>query len=472
MLKVYNTITKKKEIFKPLKKNKVGMYVCGPTVYGPSHLGHARTYAAFDIIRRYLEHSGFKVKLVVNITDIHDDMIAKAIAEKTTIFELAGRYIPLFLNDLARLNVEKAFKYPRVTEHIPEIIKTIKLLEKNGFTYRQDHSVYFRIAKFKDYGRLSGVKLSEEISGTRVETDKYEKENPSDFVLWKEMKKGEPYWQSPWGAGRPGWHIECSAMAAKYLGKQFDIHGGAVDLIFPHHENEIAQSEAAFGKKPFVKYFLHTGPLTVGGVKMSRSLGNYIEVKDLLEKTNPLVLRYFFASVHYRSPVDFSERAMEAAESALEKIQNFAGELIEKTENAEKKKTAGAAPKVSKLITKAKKDFQKEMDEDFNTPRALAVVFDLIKNTRKSRADGTEISGADAAKILKFMEEFNDVFGVLRFEKPKAVPPQILKMAEERTKARAAGKWAAADELRKKIEAAGFKIEDTPRGPMIKALTR
>lgn len=469
MLKVYNTLSKKKEIFKPLKKNRVGMYVCGPTVYGPSHLGHGRTYVAFDVIRRWFEFAGFKTKLIVNITDIHDDMIAKAAAEKTTIFELAGRYIPVFFSDLARLNVKKAFKYPRVTEHVPEIIKTIKLLEKNGFTYRQDHSVYFRVAKFKDYGRLSGVKLSEEMSGTRVETDKYEKENPSDFVLWKEMKKGEPYWQSSWGAGRPGWHIECSAMAAKYLGKQFDVHGGAVDLIFPHHENEIAQSEAAFGKKPFVRYFLHTGPLTVNGVKMSRSLGNYVEVGDLLKKTDPLVLRYFFASVHYRSPVDFSERAMEAAEGALEKMRNFIGELTEKTSASAK--TEGVK-KISKMIAQAEKDFRKEMDDDFNAPRALAVVFNFIKDVRKSEADGMEISGQSAAKILKFMEEFNGVFDVLKFEKPEPVPARILKLAEERTKARAEGRWAAADELRRKIESAGYKIEDTARGPVIKTITR
>jgi len=269
MLKVYNTLTRKKEIFKPLKKGRVGMYVCGPTIYGPSHLGHARTYISFDLIRRYLVYRGYKVKYVVNITDVHDDMIKEARKRKITIAQLADKFLPLYLKDMNTLNVQKADIHPRVSQHIKEIIKMIEILINKGYAYvTYDGSVYYDVSQFKNYGRLSRIKLDKEITGTRVKTDKYEKKAVIDFALWKAAKKGEPYWLSPWGKGRPGWHIECSVMSMKYLGETLDIHGGAKDLIFPHHENEIAQSEAATGKK-FVRYWLHAGLLKIEGKKMS-----------------------------------------------------------------------------------------------------------------------------------------------------------------------------------------------------------
>src|SRR3989344_6508723 len=259
MLKLYNTLARKEEEFKPIEKGKIKMYVCGPTVYGPGHIGHARTYIAFDIIRRYLEYRGYKVKYVVNITDVHDDMITKAREQGITIFQLADKNIALFLKDIDELGIARPDVMPRVTAHIKEIIEMVKALQEKGFAYETDDGVYFSIRKFKDYGKLGKIRVKKGVTGTRVETDKYEKDNPMDFALWKKAKEGEPSWPSPWGEGRQGRHIECSAMSTKYLGARFDIHGGAVDLVFPHHENEIAQSEAALGKKPFVKYWMHAG---------------------------------------------------------------------------------------------------------------------------------------------------------------------------------------------------------------------
>ncbi len=307
MLKIYNSLTKEKEIFKPLKAQKVSFYACGPTVYGPGHIGHARTYIAFDIIKRYLEYKGYKVKFVMNITDVHDDIISAAIKEKIDIFTLGNKYTKLFLEEQEKLGIKKADVYPRVTEHIKEIIKFIQELEKKGFAYERNGSVYFDVAKFKDYGKLSGIKPKEAKICTRVQTDKYEKKEACDFVLWKKIKSGEPFWESPFGKGRPGWHIECSVMSKKHLGEQIDIHAGAKDLKFPHHENEIAQSEAMIDK-PFVKYWLHAGLLTINGQKMSKSLGNYIEIGDVLKKWKSRTIRMFVCSSHYQSNLNWSEK--------------------------------------------------------------------------------------------------------------------------------------------------------------------
>ena len=328
MLKVYNTLSRKVEEFRPIKGKEIGMYVCGPTVYGPGHIGHARTYTAFDIIRRYFEYRGYKVNYVVNITDVHDDIIKKANEQGTTIFKLADRNIGLFLKDLDALGIKRPDKMPRVTGHIKEIISMVETLEKKGFAYETDDGVYFSVSKFPSYGGLSRIKSKKSVTGTRVETDKYEKHAAMDFALWKKCKDGEPSWPSKWGQGRPGWHIECSAMSTKYLGEQFDVHGGAVDLVFPHHENEICQSEACYGNGPFVKYWLHAGFLNVKGEKMSKSLGNFITIPELLEKYDPKAFRYFIASLHYRSRIDFTEKAMESAAKGLEKWNNFIQGLV------------------------------------------------------------------------------------------------------------------------------------------------
>ncbi|NQS89165.1 cysteine--tRNA ligase, partial [Patescibacteria group bacterium] len=368
MLKIENTLSRRKEQFKPLGKE-IGMYVCGPTSYGPGHAGHARTYIAFDVIRRYLEYKGYKVKFVMNITDVHDDIFKRVEKENTTLHALTNKYTNQFLSETNLLGIKKADCYPRVTRHVEEIIGFIKILINKGFAYSKDSSVYFDVSKFPDYGKLSGVEIGETLSGTRVETDKYKKKKAIDFALWKKSKPGEGLgWKSPWGHGRPGWHIECSVMSQKYLGEQFDIHGGAMDLIFPHHENEIAQSEAASGKSPFVKYWLHGGLLTINGEKMSRSLGNYITISELLMNYSPRLLRYFVIQSHYRSPVDFNKDAIEEAKQSLQRIDMFVHRIDKIALDDTAMRTEGGC----EIVKVAVEEFENCMDDDFNTPATLA----------------------------------------------------------------------------------------------------
>jgi cysteinyl-tRNA synthetase len=463
MIRLYNTLSREKEEFKPIRDKKVGMYVCGPTVYGPSHLGHGRTYIAFDVIRRYLEWRGFKVKLISNITDIHDDIIKEAASRGISVSDLASVYSKKFFDDLEKLDIKKADAYPRVTRHIKEIIALIKKLFAKGLAYKAaDGSVYFRVAGFKNYGRLSGIKLKKTKTGTRVETDKYEKTEAADFALWKKENIEGASWPSPWGTGRPGWHIECSAMSAKYLGEQFDIHGGARDLIFPHHENEIAQAEGATGKSPFVKYWLHSGLLTVDGQKMSKSLKNYIELKQIFQNYEPRVLRFLILATHYRSPLDFSYFAMTQAKNGLSRIDEF----LSKLETLPEKTGNDAKPaEIKNLIKNAEDKFIKEMDDDFNTPKAVAAVFNLIKKVNKIIAEN-KLTRKDAAGIIKFFKEIDKVFAILPSGKTK-IPDEIKKLAQKREQARAAKKWNEADRLRAEIEKSGYKVEDTPQGPKI-----
>jgi len=375
MLKLYNTLTRRKEVFKPLHGKKVGMYVCGPTVYGSGHLGHARTYVIFDIIRKYLEESGYNVKFISNITDVHDDIIKKAQAEKTTIKEISDKYSQEFLEELKELKIKPADEYPRVSEYLPEIIEFIEGLIGKGCAYEKNGSVYFDVSRFKNYGKLSRRKLEQAKSGTRVDLDKFDKEKATDFALWKKSdvsdKKVEASWDSPWGPGRPGWHIECSVMSKELLGEQFDIHAGAQDLIFPHHENEIAQSEAASGKSPFVKYWLHSGLLTINGQKMSKSLGNFITIRDILKKYPFYLIRLWVASAHYRSPLDFSEDALKQIETKLMRID----EIIARLQTLEKYKTDNIEINIKEITEGFENSVKKELDDDFNTPKALAVVF-------------------------------------------------------------------------------------------------
>ncbi len=408
MLKVQNTLSRKLEEFKPLHGKEVRMYVCGPTVYGPGHIGHARTYTAFDLLRRYLEYSGYKVKFVVNITDVHDDMIKRANEQGVTIFELAEKNIQLFFKDMDALGIKPADANPRVTAHMKEIVDTIQALQKKGFAYETEDGVYFEVGKFKDYGKLSGIKLDQSVTGTRVETDKYEKEHVTDFALWKKAKPGEPSWDSPWGKGRPGWHIECTAMARKHLGEQLDIHGGAIDLIFPHHENEIAQSEAS-GKAPFVKYWLHTGFLNVKGEKMSKSLGNFITIPELLAQYDPKVFRFFIAGVHYRSRIDFSEEGMAQAKAGLEKFNR----LIEALQ--EVKGGRRDNPAAGKLVEATRKAFREHMDADFNTPNAMAALFNFAGEANKLVAAKDALSEKDAGQLLDFLRELDAFFNFFLF---------------------------------------------------------
>jgi len=460
MLNVYNSLSRKKEIFKPLKDNKVSFYVCGPTVYGPGHIGHARTYIAFDIIRRYLEYKGYKVKYVMNLTDIHDDIIKQAALENTDIFSLSQKYTKLFLQDQKELGIKPATAYPKVTENIDEIIKFIKKLVKSGFAYESQGSVYFNVSKFKDYGKLSGIKIKDAKTGTRVDTDKYEKDRVSDFVLWKAKKPGEPSWNSPWGQGRPGWHIECSVLSKKYLSEQIDIHGGAQDLKFPHHENEIAQSEAIAKKKPFVKYWLHAGLLNIRGQKMSKSLKNFILISDVLKKWNVRTIRAFVALSHYRSKLDWTEKNLKQAQNALEKIDDFIQRL--KTNKSNKKSI-----KSHKILEKTEAEFTKAMDDDFNTPKAMATIFTMIKKIN-SELDKGKIDKKQAKEILRFLKQKDKIFNFLLSQEKEKIPQKIKELVQQRELLRKAKKWQQADKIRKKIEQKGFCLKDTKKGTKIK----
>ncbi|MBU1045929.1 cysteine--tRNA ligase [Patescibacteria group bacterium] len=465
MIKVYNSLTRKKEIFKPLKDKKVAFYVCGPTVYGPGHIGHARTYIAFDIIRRYLEHKGYKVKYVMNITDIHDDIITTAQMQKTDIFVLGNKYTKLFLEDQKKLGIKPATVYPRVTEHIKEIIKFIQELEKRGFAYEKNDSVYFDVSKFKDYGKLSGIKVQKTKTGTRVETDKYERDEAVDFVLWKKAKKGEPFWESPWGQGRPGWHIECSVMIKKLLGEQIDIHAGARDLLFPHHENEIAQTESIAKKKPFVKYWLHGGLLMIEGQKMSKSLDNFITIEKVLEKWEPRVLRMFVASSHYQSELNWSEKNLLQAKKNLERMEELVNKL--KTQNAKRKTTTQKSKQIEAIMRKARKGLKGVMEDNFNTPEALAGLFEMIKAINPL-LDKNEIDEKQAKKILEFLKEIDKIFNFIFPYKKESVPAHVKELVKKRKEYRRSKQWQKADEIRKQIERLGFAIKDTANGTEIK----
>ena len=453
MIKLYDTLTRKKQIFKPLKEGEIGIYTCGPTVYGPSHLGHARSYVNFDILKRVFLYNNYKVKHILNITDIHDSMIKKANELGITIKQLADKYTPLFLKELEELNIIHADEYPRVTESIPEIIKMIEVLIEKGYGYvEEDGSVYYNVSKFKEYGKLSGIKLEEAKTGTRVNTDEYKKESVADFVLWKGWKEGEPFWNSPWGKGRPGWHIECSVMSKKYLGETIDLHGGAMDLKFPHHENEIAQSEAANGVK-FANYWFHGGLLDIENKKMSKSLGNYIEIHEIKERGfSFLALRYLFLTSHYSSKTNFSWKSLESAQNSLNNLYDKVREL--KTEKNQKTK--------NKKTDKYKEMFLKYIDDDLNIPRALALTWDLIKDKN--------VSSKDKYKLLL---SFDQVFGLnLKEVKEIKIPQEIKELAKQREQFRKANNWKEADLIRKEIEKLGFQVEDAEGKNLIKKINR
>ena len=459
MIELYNTLTRKKEIFKPLRDGKVSFYACGPTVYGPGHIGHARTYIAFDVIRRYLEYKGYKVKFVMNITDVHDDIINSAIKEKIDIFTLGNKYASLFLKEQKNLGIKKASAYPRVTEHIDEIIKFIEVLEKKGFAYEKNDSVYFDVSKSKNYGKLSRIKLKEAKVCTRVNTDKYEKKEPCDFVLWKKAKVGEVSWTSPWGNGRPGWHIECSVMNKEHLGEQIDIHAGARDLIFPHHENEIAQSEAMTGK-PFVKYWLHGGLLRINGQKMSKSLDNYITISDSLKKWNVRIIRAFVISSSYQSDINWSEKNLSQAKENINRIDEFINKL-KCVKNDENK------AKIKKIIFDANQSFEVAMENNFNTPEALAAIFELIKRINPF-LDKNQITKTQAKEILSFLKKIDKVFNFIFPVQKEKIPLVIKDMVKRRKQLRKEKKWAESDNIRKEIERLGFEIKDTATGTTIK----
>ncbi len=474
MLKIFNTLTRKKEDFQPIHKNKVDIFVCGPTVYDYSHLGHARTYLVFDMITKYLKSRGHKVSYIQNITDIDDKIINRAKEEKKSWRDLTSKYEKAYLDDMKKLKVDSVSKYARATEHIKEIIGQVKRLLEKGFAYKTDDGIYYNIEKFKEYGKLSGrTVLQAEDAVSRID-ESIGKKNKVDFCLWKLSRPDEPSWPSPWGNGRPGWHIEDTAIAEKYFGAQYDIHGGAIDLIFPHHEAEIAQMEAISGKSPMVKYWLHTGFLTINGQKMAKSLGNFITIQDFLKKHSPEVLRLFVFSTHYRSPIDYTEKAIEQAEAGLERVKEF---LLKLKAPAFVKASAGKqnSPHQSKLgtgqakfqIKPFQKKFHEAMDDDFNTPKAAATIFDLIKQVNPI-LDKNQLSPIQTKEILNFLKETDKILGILPETKEQKIPEKIQELVKLREKYRQEKNWQKADEIRQEIKKLGYLIKDTAEGTKIR----
>jgi len=461
---VYNTLTKRKEPFNPLRPGEVRIYVCGPTVYDYIHIGNARSFVAFDVVRRYLEYKGFKVKFVSNITDVDDKTIRRAKELNITLQQLGELYTEAYFEDLKALRVRKADVNPRATQHIGEMIALIEKLIEKGYAYVVEGNVYYDVTKFPEYGKLSGVKVESLIKGARVEVDP-NKRNPADFALWKSRKPGEPFWYSPWGPGRPGWHIECSVMSSIYLGETFDIHAGGKDLIFPHHENEIAQSEAASGK-PLARYWLHNEWLTINGEKMSKSLGNFITVRDAVSKYGAQTLRMFLISAHYRSPIDFNERTIEQARRNLEKIRSSIQAFrrlreLEAQVEGEKELLAH--------VEALRHRFEEAMDDDFNTPKALAAIFDFISELNEFTGSREGVSRETKGRVLKVIEELLD--GVLGIEtkveekEVQGLSPKLVELIlEVRNVLRRRRDYETADFIRSKLEELGFVIEDSASG--------
>ncbi|MDF2531006.1 MAG: cysS [Clostridia bacterium] len=458
-MKLYNTMTRKKEDFKPLSPGEVKMYSCGPTVYNYFHIGNARPFIIFDILRRYFEYRGNKVTFVQNFTDVDDKIIKRAKAENISEKEVAERFINEYFKDAEALNIRKATYHPRVTEHIPEIIDIIKRLEANGLIYMLDGDVYYDTAKFEQYGRLGKQNLEELEAGARVELAEG-KRSVNDFVLWKKQKPGEPAWESPWGMGRPGWHIECSAMSMKYLGETIDIHSGGLDLIFPHHENEIAQSEGATGKE-FARYWLHNGFLNVNNEKMSKSLNNFFTVRDIAQHFDLEVLRMFMLSAHYRSPINFSDDLLEQTKNGLERLYNAKNNMLYLLESAVEKEASPEEQELIKRLGEHKNKFIEAMDDDLNTADALAAIYDLVRDVNGSLKP--EVSMATVQASLDMLMELSGVLGLLS-KKEESLDTEIEVLIEERQKARKEKNWALSDKIRDDLKAQGIVLEDTPSG--------
>lgn len=462
-MKVYNTQSKQKEEFVPLVPGKVSMYVCGPTVYNFIHIGNARPMIVFDTVRRYMEHKGYEVNYVSNFTDVDDKIIAKANEEGVTAQEISERYIAECKKDMAAMNVKPATTHPLATQEIDGMIDMISTLIEKGYAYNVDGTVYFRTRKFSEYGKLSHKNLDDLRAGNRslLVTGEDQKEDPLDFVLWKPKKEGEPYWKSPWSDGRPGWHIECSVMSKKYLGEEIDIHAGGEDLIFPHHENEIAQSECCNGKV-FARYWLHNAFLNIDNRKMSKSLGNFFTVREISEKYDLQVLRFFMLSAHYRSPLNFSAELMESSKNALDRIKNAVSNLgyisgaAKDGDMSEAEKAALA--EVNGFETK----FDEAMDDDFNTADAIAAIFELVKyaNSNVSSENTKAFAGAVRDEIIKLC----DILGLIVEEKEELLDEEIEKLIEERQAARKAKNFARADEIRNELLEKGITLLDTREG--------
>lgn len=460
-MRIYNTMTRQKEEFVPITEGEVKMYSCGPTVYDYFHIGNARPFIIFDTLRRYLEYLGYKVTFVQNFTDIDDKMINRANKEGITVKELGERFINEYFKDAEALGIKRATIHPKATENIAAIIDVVKRLEEKGYAYNVDGNVYFRTKKFDGYGKLSHQPLDELEAGARIDINEG-KEDPMDFALWKAQKEGEPAWESPWGMGRPGWHIECSAMVNKYLGNTIDIHSGGKDLIFPHHENEIAQSECANGCE-FARFWMHNGYINIDNRKMSKSLGNFFTIRDITEKYEPQVVRFFMLSAHYRSPVNFSDELMAQAKSAMERVYNCIENLEFLKNSAQNRDMNDAEIKLSEDIKKAKKRFLDAMDDDLNTADAISAIFDIVSSANKTVSE----EGGNAASViddaLSVIHELGDVLGLFGNQE-KIASKEIEELIEKRNEARKAKNYQEADRIRDELKAKNIELKDTPTG--------
>ncbi|MCR5296693.1 MAG: cysteine--tRNA ligase [Clostridiales bacterium] len=463
---IYNSLSRKKEKFVPLREGKAGIYACGPTVYNYFHIGNARPFITFDVLRRQLEREGYDVTFVQNFTDIDDKMIRRANEEGITVPELAERFIAEYYVDAGALGIRPATVHPKATEHIPEIIALISRLIENGHAYAvPSGDVYYRVSAFPGYGKLSGQRTEDRETGAserlNVETDK---ESPEDFALWKAQKPGEPAWESPWGMGRPGWHIECSAMSMKYLGETFDIHCGGKDLLFPHHENEIAQSEGATGK-PYVRYWMHNGFINVDNQKMSKSLNNFFTVRDIAKEYDLEAVRMFMLSAHYRSPINFSRDQIESANASLNRLYTARDHLRFLRDNGEDRDLNADEEAFVSRLSGYEARFDEAMDDDLNTADALGAIFELVRDANVSLQDNASRKAASAA--LDSLGAICGVLGILAKE-AEELPADILSMVSEREQARKNKDWKRSDELRDAIRAAGYIIEDTKQGQKVR----
>lgn len=460
-MKIYNTLTRQKEEFVPIHPGKAGIYVCGPTVYNFIHIGNARPLCVFDTLRRFLEYKGFEVKYVSNFTDVDDKIIRRSIEEGISALEVSEKYIAEFKKDAAGLNVREADVHPKVTESMNLILDIIRTLVDKGFAYERGGDVYFRTARFEEYGKLSKMPLEDLQAGARIDVND-QKEEPMDFAVWKAAKEGEPFWESPWGKGRPGWHIECSAMSRHFIGDTLDIHGGGQDLIFPHHENEIAQSECATGK-PLAKYWMHNGYINIDNKKMSKSAGNFFTTRDVAEKYGYEPIRYLMIQAHYRTPINYSLELLEACRASLDRLYTCRESLEGAIPNAKSGEVSGAAAEIFAL---RKKQFEEALEDDLNTADGLAAIFELVRELNTMLLD-KETSKEQLEAGLALLNTLTGVLGLLYKSRGDELPQEILDLVEERKAARGNKNFAKADEIRDKIAALGYAIEETRQGTKV-----
>ena len=462
-MRIYNTLTKKKEEFIPLEEGKVKMYVCGPTVYNFIHIGNARPMIVFDTVRRYMEYKGYEVNYVSNFTDVDDKIIAKAVEEGVSAEEISSRYIKECKKDMADMNVKPATTHPLATQEIDGMIDMIQTLMDKGFAYEVNGTVYFRVKNFKEYGKLSHKNLEDLQSGFRSlqVSGENQKEDPLDFVLWKPKKEGEPFWVSPWSEGRPGWHIECSVMSKKYLGEEIDIHAGGEDLVFPHHENEIAQSECCNGKQ-FSRYWMHNAFLNIDNRKMSKSLGNFFTVREIGEKYDLQVLRFFMLNAHYRSPLNFSAELMEASKNSLERIITCVEQLKHLLETAEKTEMTETEKALEVEVLEYVKKYENSMEDDFNTADAIAAIFELVKFANTKANENS--TAAFVQYLFDTIVHLSDVLGLIVNKEAEILDEEIEKLIEERQMARKEKNFKRADEIRDELAAMGIILKDTREG--------